>query len=75
MYIVFQGMFTVATTALTVPIFLSYELSVVFQILKISASAWNGGSFVLDVMPKQVILKEKKKSEVIQHAQIQKQPS
>ncbi|KAL9314641.1 hypothetical protein ACSQ67_020093 [Phaseolus vulgaris] len=64
MYILLQGMFTVATTALTVPIFLSYELSVIFQILKISASVWNGGSFLIDVMPRQVILKEKKKSEM-----------
>ncbi|KAH1041841.1 hypothetical protein AAZX31_09G064900 [Glycine max] len=64
MYIVLQGIFTVATTALTVPIFLSYELSVVFQLLKISASVWNGGSFLIDVMPRQVILKEKKKSEM-----------
>ncbi|KAF7806774.1 putative membrane protein C776.05-like [Senna tora] len=64
MYIVFQGIFTVATMALTVPIFLSYELHVVFQILKVSASIWNGGSFLLDVMPRQVILKEKKKSEM-----------
>lgn len=50
--------------ALTVPIFLSYELHVVFQILKVSASVWNGGSFLLEVMPRQVILKEKKKLEV-----------
>uniref|UniRef100_A0A6N2NI20 Glycerophosphocholine acyltransferase 1 n=1 Tax=Salix viminalis TaxID=40686 RepID=A0A6N2NI20_SALVM len=64
MYILFQAMFTVATMALTVPIFLSYELHVVFQILKISAAAWNGGSFLLEVMPRQVILKEKKKSEM-----------
>ncbi|KAK7354620.1 hypothetical protein VNO80_20085 [Phaseolus coccineus] len=64
MYILLQGIFTVATTALTVPIFLSYELSVIFQILKISASVWNGGSFLIDVMPRQVILKEKKKSEM-----------
>lgn len=64
MYIILQGIFTVATTALTVPIFLSYELSVVFQILKISASVWNGGSFLIDVMPRQVILKEKKKTEM-----------
>ncbi|KAL2327238.1 hypothetical protein Fmac_020665 [Flemingia macrophylla] len=71
MYIVLQGIFTLATTALTVPIFLSYELSVVFQILKISASVWNGGSFLIDVMPRQVILKEKRKSE-IKPAQIQK---
>lgn len=64
MFIILQGMFTVATTALTVPIFLSYELSVVFQILKVSASVWNGASFLLEVMPRQVILKEKKKSEM-----------
>jgi hypothetical protein len=50
--------------ALTVPIFLSYELHVIFQVLKVSASVWNGGSFLLEVMPRQVILKEKKKSEM-----------
>ncbi|KAI3991884.1 hypothetical protein MKX01_012829 [Papaver californicum] len=64
MYILFQAAFTVATMALTVPIFLSYELHVVFQILKVSASIWNGGSFLLEVMPRQVIMKEKKKLEM-----------
>uniref|UniRef100_A0A5B7BUX7 Glycerophosphocholine acyltransferase 1 n=1 Tax=Davidia involucrata TaxID=16924 RepID=A0A5B7BUX7_DAVIN len=64
MFILLQAIFTVATMALTVPIFFSYELHFVFQILKVSASIWNGGSFLLEVMPKQVILKEKKKSEV-----------
>lgn len=64
MYILLQALFTVATMALTVPIFLSYELHVIFQLLKVSASVWNGGSFLLEVMPRQVILKEKKKSEV-----------
>ncbi|KAL1335544.1 hypothetical protein AAHE18_11G254900 [Arachis hypogaea] len=64
MYILLQGIFTVATMALAVPIFLSYELHVVFQILKVSASVWNGGSFLLEVMPRQAILKEKKKTEV-----------
>lgn len=64
MYILLQALFTVATMALTVPIFLSYKLHVVFQILKISAAVWNGGSFVLDVMPRQVIQKEKKKTEM-----------
>ena len=64
MYTLLQAIFTVATMALTVPIFLSYELHLVFQILKISAAAWNGGSFLLEVMPRQVILKEKKKSEM-----------
>ena len=64
MYIVFQALFTVTTMALTVPIFLSYELSVTFQILKVAAAVWNGGSFLLEVMPKQVIIKEKMKTEM-----------
>ncbi|KAK4432846.1 Glycerophosphocholine acyltransferase 1 [Sesamum alatum] len=64
MYILLQAMFTVATTALTVPIFLSYELHATFQVLKVSASVWNGGNFLLEVMPRQVILKEKKKTEM-----------
>lgn len=63
MYILLQALFTVATMALTVPIFLSYRMHVIFQILKVSASIWNGGSFLLEVMPRQVIMKEKKKSE------------
>ncbi|CAA3008369.1 uncharacterized membrane -like [Olea europaea subsp. europaea] len=64
MYILLQAIFTVATMALTVPIFLSYNMHVVFQILKVSASVWNGGNFLLKVMPQQVILKEKKKTEM-----------
>lgn len=64
MYIGFQALFTVATMALTVPIFLSYEMHLIFQLLKVSASVWNGGSFLLEVMPKQVILREKKKTEM-----------
>lgn len=64
MYILFQAIFTVATMALTVPIFLSYRLHVIFQILKISAAVWNGGSFLLEVMPRQVIQKEKKRTEM-----------
>ncbi|KAH9724489.1 glycerophosphocholine acyltransferase 1 [Citrus sinensis] len=64
MYITLQAIFTVATMSLTVPIFLSYELHVLFQILKVSAAVWNGGSFLLEVMPKQVVLKEKKKAEM-----------
>lgn len=63
MYILLQAIFTVATMALAVPIFLSYRLHVIFQILKVSATVWNGGSFLLEVMPRQVIVKEKKKSE------------
>lgn len=70
MYIGFQGLFTVATMALTVPIFLSYRLHAVFQLLKVSATIWNGGSFLLEVMPRQVIQKEKKKTSVTQQDQI-----
>ncbi|CAL5398540.1 unnamed protein product [Camellia sinensis] len=62
MYIMLQALFTVATMALTVPIFLSYRLHVIFQILKVSATVWNGGIFLLEVMPRQVVLKEKKKT-------------
>ncbi|XXG42456.1 hypothetical protein AAC387_Pa01g2734 [Persea americana] len=64
MYILFQAVFTVATMALTVPIFLSYEMHITFQILKVSASVWNGGSFLLEVMPRQVVQKEKRKLEM-----------
>ncbi|XAR53460.1 hypothetical protein NMG60_11022023 [Bertholletia excelsa] len=64
MYILFQALFTVATMALAVPIFLSYRLHIVFQIFKVSATIWNGGNFLLEVMPRQVILKKKKKTEV-----------
>ena len=73
MFIVLQAIFTVATMALTVPIFLSYELHAIFQILKVCTSVWNGGSFLLEVMPRQVILKEKKKksAEVPTETQIQ----
>jgi hypothetical protein len=70
MFIFLQGIFTIATMALTVPIFLSYELHVLFQILKVSASVWNGGSFLLEVMPRQAMLKEKNKS-VTNHVQDQ----
>ncbi|KAI3896746.1 hypothetical protein MKW98_009599 [Papaver atlanticum] len=65
MYIMFQAAFTVATMALTVSIFLSYELHVIFQILKVSVFIWNGGSSLLEVMPRQVIMKEKKKLEML----------
>lgn len=66
MYILLQAMFTAATTALTVPIFLSYKMHIIFQIFKVSATVWNGGNFLLEVMPRQYIQKEKKKSETQQ---------
>lgn len=64
MYILLQGLFTVATMALTVPIFLSYWLHIVFQILKVSATIWYGGTFTLEVLPKKVVRMEKKKLEM-----------
>ncbi|GMH16529.1 hypothetical protein Nepgr_018370 [Nepenthes gracilis] len=64
MFNILQTLFTVATMALAVPIFMSYEFHVIFQILKISAAVWSGGSFLLDVMPRHVIHREKKKSEM-----------
>ncbi|XP_076896755.1 glycerophosphocholine acyltransferase 1-like [Bidens hawaiensis] len=73
MYILLQAVFTVATMALTVPIFLSYELHLFFQILKVSAAVWNGGQFLVEVMPRQVVLKEKRKLEVAQPQQNQHQ--
>lgn len=70
MYIFLQGIFTIATMALAVPIFLSYELHVIFQILKVAASVWNGGSFLLEVM-----LKEKIKSEItLEQGQMDQSP-
>lgn len=63
MYVTLQALFTVATMAFTIPIFLSYRLHVIFQIFKASATIWNGGHFSLEVMPKQAVLKEKKKKE------------
>lgn len=75
MYTLFQAIFTVATMALTVPIFLSYELHVTFQILKISAVVWNGGKFLVEVLPRQVILKEEKKKMKMQPIEVQQDES
>ncbi|KAI3711532.1 hypothetical protein L1987_70071 [Smallanthus sonchifolius] len=63
MYILLQAVFKVVTMALTVPIYLSYEMHLAFQILKVSATVWNGGSFLLEVM---LVLKEKKKQKPVQ---------
>lgn len=75
MYITLQALFTVATMAFTVPIFLSYRLHVMFQIFKASATIWNGGHFSLEVMPKQVVLKEKKKRETQSAKILEDKPS
>ncbi|GBG60918.1 hypothetical protein CBR_g16039 [Chara braunii] len=52
----------VATMALTVPIFKSYKLHCTFQFFKVAAAIWNGGSFLFEVMPKQVKAKEQKRA-------------
>ncbi|XP_042414683.1 glycerophosphocholine acyltransferase 1-like [Zingiber officinale] len=63
MNILIQTIFTAATMALSVLIFLSYEMHLAFQVLMLSATVWNGGSFIWDtfLIPKQAILKEQKK--------------
>jgi hypothetical protein len=50
----------IATMALTVPILFSYKLHAFFQIIKLFVSVWNGGSFLLEVLPGQAILMAKK---------------
>ncbi|CAI5534871.1 unnamed protein product [Closterium sp. Naga37s-1] len=62
MYALIQGVFTVATVALTVPMFCSYRFHALFQIFKIAASIWNGGNFIFDVLPRQVHAKRMKKA-------------
>ncbi|KAF7148477.1 hypothetical protein RHSIM_Rhsim03G0230700 [Rhododendron simsii] len=53
----------------------SYRLHVMFQIFKASATIWNGGHFLLEVMPKQVVLKEKKKRETQSATILEDKPS
>ncbi|CAI5475208.1 unnamed protein product [Closterium sp. Yama58-4] len=62
MYALIQGVFTVATVALTVPMFCSYRFHALFQIFKIAASIWNGGNFIFDVLPRQVHAKRMKRA-------------
>nr|XP_024399926.1 uncharacterized membrane protein C776.05-like isoform X2 [Physcomitrium patens] len=62
MYCILQGIFTILTMGLTVPLFKSYRLHTVFQCLKVAASVWNGGIFFLDVMPRKIDAKKNKKS-------------
>lgn len=61
MYAVIQAAFTVATLALTVLLFKSYRLHTLFEIFKLSATIWNGGNYIFDVMPRQVAAKGKKR--------------
>ncbi|EPS63258.1 hypothetical protein M569_11528, partial [Genlisea aurea] len=59
-YILLQAVFTVATMAATLPIFLSYRLHIAFQLFKVSATLWNGAHFLLEVIPRKAILKTEK---------------
>lgn len=61
MYAIIQAVFTVATLALTVPMFKSYRLHIGFEIFKLSATVWNGGNFVFEVMPHQAAKIEAKR--------------
>lgn len=61
MYAILQGVFTVLTMALTVPLFKHYRLHIMFECLKVAASVWNGGIFFFDVMPKKMDAKKKRK--------------
>ena len=61
MYAILQGIFTVLTMALTVPLFKHYRLHIMFECLKVAASVWNGGIFFFDVMPKKLDAKKKRK--------------
>jgi hypothetical protein len=62
MYAVLQAIFTVATLALTVPMFKSYRLHTLFEIFKLTASVWNGGNYFFEVMPRQVEKQKKRKA-------------
>jgi hypothetical protein len=57
MYCIIQAVFTIATLAFTVPLFKCYRLHLGFEIFKISATVWNGGRFVFEVMPRQAMKK------------------
>jgi hypothetical protein len=61
MYAILQGIFTILTMALTVPLFKHYRLHIAFECLKVAASVWNGGIFFFDVMPKKMDAKKKRK--------------
>ncbi|GAQ86601.1 hypothetical protein KFL_002990090 [Klebsormidium nitens] len=61
MYAILQGLFTIATIALTLPMFVNYRFHVAFQIFKIVTSVWNGGGYFFDVMPRQIVTKDEKR--------------
>jgi hypothetical protein len=57
MYCIIQAVFTIATLAFTVLLYKCYRLHLGFEIFKISATVWNGGRFVFEVMPRQAMKK------------------
>lgn len=61
MYAILQGIFTILTMGLTVPLFKHYRLHIMFECLKVAASVWNGGIFFFDIMPKKMDAKKKRK--------------
>lgn len=61
MYAIIQAIFTVATLALTVLLFKAYQLHTIFEVFKLSATVWNGGNYIFEVLPWQVVAKKKKK--------------
>eukprot|EP00250_Pteridium_aquilinum_P031540 c43800_g1_i1 orf=96-1514(+) len=64
MYAIIQAVFTVATLALTVPMFKSYRLHIGFEVFKLAATVWNGGNFVFEVIPRQAAKKLKSEEEI-----------
>lgn len=50
MYAILQGLFTIATIALTLPMFVNYRFHVAFQIFKIVTSVWNGECEGLEIL-------------------------
>lgn len=64
MYAIIQAAFTVATLALTVPMFKSYRLHIGFEVFKLAATVWNGGNFIFEVMPRQAAKKLKNGGEI-----------
>ncbi|XP_024515484.1 uncharacterized membrane protein YGR149W [Selaginella moellendorffii] len=72
MYAAIQAAFTVATMALTVPMFKSYRLHVLFELFKAAVAVWNGGKWLFDVMPRQ--MEKKKTGKVYSKAKTESSP-
>ena len=75
MYVLIQAIFTVATLALTVPLFKSYQMHTWFEVFKLSATVWNGGNYIFEVMPRQAVARSKKKEETSSSQSNAQQPN